>query len=577
MYKEFLIKAVGPDYRKSTSETGFYEKRLKDRVYNSDVDKIILNIFQKLYNSENISLDDVERILSSSKANDSEFLNELFSNPEDRDIIAIGLLGNFRDTLSEVYLSKIKEILQNDAFGILSLAYFDALPYPTAEIGLEKLKTFANILAFVDIMKRDIKNPNDDFKQLEIDLVKKGTEDEKDKYYEILYSVGKIPGLKELREDRYKNLNLKRVKHTTDDLISKIAKDLNRLINSADTDKDEVRTGIKLDIFKYFQNERTTDGLLDNGIINNFTKKVLDQYKLIAPDMNTQEAQKELEEMINIVYKRSHASVDKNRVIKAYTRYYIKNFLPNLVRQASPETMPVIVENGVQEVQNLLYGDNQIIDFNNPAINNQIRTDITKAVDNKDLLSGGASDGMSVEDIAKKWSEIYKIPYQQMLDIIKTQEQAGSIVEQEHTNNLEVSKEIARDHLVEAPDYYSHLENMEENFPSENIAVKPLPEPENMDLKVLDNPLPKNHVCDGSCGGHCQHSVQNLTDLKDAPDGTIVPIKPQTVEDKLNGFNNAEGTIVVTIVSEPEEVQPLNENEAKSVNFINGIAASIKR
>ena len=38
----------------------------------------------------------------------------------------------------------------------------------------------------------------------------------------------------------------------------------------------------------------------------------------------------------------------------------------------------------------------------------------------------------------------------------------GIQVEYEHTNNMELAKKIAKDHLVEFPDYYTRLEKMED-------------------------------------------------------------------------------------------------------------------
>ena len=253
------------------------------------------------------------------------------------------------------------------------------------------------------------------------------------------------------------------------------------------------------------------------------------------------------------------------KLAKAYTRYYIKNMLPSMLKQAGndPEATSKVIKVSTDEIQDLMYGDTvnhpeNLAEVNNPAVRDQIALDVEHAVKG-DQLADGAADGMSIEDIAKKWSEIYKqVPYEYLLEVLKTQEQAGSIVEQEHTDNLEIAKEIARDHLAEAPDYYTHLENMETLFPSENISEKPLPEPEGMDLQTLENPLPKNegpdHVCDGSCGGNCKCHHD----------------KVQTVEDKLQGLNG-DGVMVI-MVEETPEVQ-----EEQPLEFIQQIAAKIKR
>ena len=253
------------------------------------------------------------------------------------------------------------------------------------------------------------------------------------------------------------------------------------------------------------------------------------------------------------------------KLAKAYTRYYIKNMLPSMLKLANndPEATSKVIKVSTDEIQDLIYGDTinhpeNLAEVNNPAVRDQIAFDVEQAVKG-DQIPGSAADGLSIEDIAKKWSEIYKqVPYEHLLEVLKTQEQAGSIVEQEHTDNLEIAKEIARDHLVEAPDYYTHLENMEEMFPAENVAERPLPEPEGMDLQTLENPLPKteDHVCDGSCGGNCKCHHD----------------KVQTVEDKIKGLDG-DGMMII-MVEETPEVETVDD---QPLDFIQQIAANIKR
>jgi beta-glucosidase-like glycosyl hydrolase len=68
-------------------------------------------------------------------------------------------------------------------------------------------------------------------------------------------------------------------------------------------------------------------------------------------------------------------------------------------------------------------------------------------------LKGGKSDGMSIEDIAKK--------HKMDVDLLKIQLQNGIDIEKEHTNDKEIAEEIAKDHLFEFPDYYTRLKKME--------------------------------------------------------------------------------------------------------------------
>lgn len=64
---------------------------------------------------------------------------------------------------------------------------------------------------------------------------------------------------------------------------------------------------------------------------------------------------------------------------------------------------------------------------------------------NKDRIKGGYADGIPDNKFNKN------------------QLRKGIKVEMEHTNNPKIAKEIAKDHLVEIPNYYTHLEKMEKN------------------------------------------------------------------------------------------------------------------
>lgn len=67
----------------------------------------------------------------------------------------------------------------------------------------------------------------------------------------------------------------------------------------------------------------------------------------------------------------------------------------------------------------------------------------------EDLMPGGLSDGMSVDDIAKK----HKVSVQS----IEQQLALGIKIESEHTDSIARAQEIAMDHLVENPKYYTKL------------------------------------------------------------------------------------------------------------------------
>jgi len=65
----------------------------------------------------------------------------------------------------------------------------------------------------------------------------------------------------------------------------------------------------------------------------------------------------------------------------------------------------------------------------------------------EDVVKGGKSDKLSVNDIAKK----HKISVDNVIDEISM----GIEVEMEHTNDKKVAREIAMDHISEYPFYYS--------------------------------------------------------------------------------------------------------------------------
>lgn len=68
-------------------------------------------------------------------------------------------------------------------------------------------------------------------------------------------------------------------------------------------------------------------------------------------------------------------------------------------------------------------------------------------------MSGGRADGMSVKDIAED-QDVDVEEVKKNLDI-------GSKVEKEHVKNKSLTREIAKDHLVEDIDYYKMLDEME--------------------------------------------------------------------------------------------------------------------
>ena len=73
---------------------------------------------------------------------------------------------------------------------------------------------------------------------------------------------------------------------------------------------------------------------------------------------------------------------------------------------------------------------------------------------NEEIIKGGLSSGMNLEDLAKKHSV--------SLDDIKSELEMGMKVELEHTEDEGPAREIAMDHLAEDPMYYTKLKDIEE-------------------------------------------------------------------------------------------------------------------
>ena len=74
-------------------------------------------------------------------------------------------------------------------------------------------------------------------------------------------------------------------------------------------------------------------------------------------------------------------------------------------------------------------------------------------LNSKEELKGGEADDKTLEDIAEK--------HNVTLDYIKEQLEKGMEVESEHSDDKEVQKEIAKDHLFEDADYYKKLATIE--------------------------------------------------------------------------------------------------------------------
>ena len=106
---------------------------------------------------------------------------------------------------------------------------------------------------------------------------------------------------------------------------------------------------------------------------------------------------------------------------------------------------------------------------------------INKQIYNEGIISGGKSEGKTLQDIADK--------HNTDIEHIKTELQKGIKVEMEHTTNIRMAAEIARDHIWEDFNYYEKLTkaNLEERLLTEGGAAGHLAHPfEDEDLTFND-------------------------------------------------------------------------------------------
>lgn len=100
----------------------------------------------------------------------------------------------------------------------------------------------------------------------------------------------------------------------------------------------------------------------------------------------------------------------------------------------------------------------------------------------EDILKGGKSDGMDEAELAKK----HGVSVAQ----IKKQIEKGISIEKEHTDNLAIQREIAKDHIEEFVDYYDRLEKMEKQAKIKN-TIKTNKSLSNSQVKSIGNYLKK--------------------------------------------------------------------------------------
>lgn len=79
----------------------------------------------------------------------------------------------------------------------------------------------------------------------------------------------------------------------------------------------------------------------------------------------------------------------------------------------------------------------------------------------EETLKGGKANGKTLEDIAKKHDKKGYYDVKDMVSSLQKQLNKGIKVEMEHTDDKNMAKEIAMDHLWEDPNYYDKLKKVE--------------------------------------------------------------------------------------------------------------------
>jgi hypothetical protein len=197
---------------------------------------------------------------------------------------------------------------------------------------------------------------------------------------------------------------------------------------------------------------------LANGVQNirvKYTKGIVDSLKLYSDllpkaqseygmnDLAVQlqhhieEDQEELEKAIKELKKEDREEVER------YQKTINENELPEALKKNmmddkdDTDKVPEVLEDGSEDE-----------DHSDPSDD-----------DTKGSIEGGIADKMTIEDIAKK----HGVPN----EVIEEQIKKGIEVEMEHTDSEEKAMEISMDHLVEFPDYYDRLLEMEREAKAE--------------------------------------------------------------------------------------------------------------
>ena len=105
------------------------------------------------------------------------------------------------------------------------------------------------------------------------------------------------------------------------------------------------------------------------------------------------------------------------------------------------------------------------------AIYTKLITKLNEGIDTDNNIPGGKADDLTLVDIAKKWAGDY-YDYKNVLDTVKQELKRGIKIELEHTSDIKIAAEIAKDHLAEKLTYYRDLHNIEKGMYQPHNPIK---------------------------------------------------------------------------------------------------------
>ena len=147
-----------------------------------------------------------------------------------------------------------------------------------------------------------------------------------------------------------------------------------------------------------------------------------------------------------------------NDIAKMYNKTSPKKLIKAI--KSGEYNRPLILKMGERYI--LIAGNTRLCTAAAMGVNPKVFIgEIGEEVNESELLKGGESDKKSLIQIAKKHDAKNYYHIDNMVQSLKKELEMGIKIEMEHTDDKDVAKEIAMDHLWENPSYYSKLKKIE--------------------------------------------------------------------------------------------------------------------